>query len=223
MQDSTQKDADCEKMKRGRPVSITREARCDAIFDALEAVHAKAGLDGATMQAIAMRAGMSKRTLYAIFPSRIALLRSYLDRVTDQFITPLTAAETDLPIAERLVLCLSRNSRHQGYGLPLEILRAFVARVPSSPEIGRDLVQGVMQRELAILASELQRGIARGEIGPEEDAESAAALLLDMVRPWPIESLLDPARLAPPDTIAARRRLAIRVFLHGMNRPSGHP
>jgi AcrR family transcriptional regulator len=220
MHDTTQRGAVCQKTRRGRPVALSCEARRAAIFAALEAVHAEAGLDGATMQAIASRAGMSKRTLYEIFPSRTALLRCYLDTVADQFISPLPEIETGLPIAERLERMLSRNARHQGYGLPLEILRAFVAQVPVSPDIGRDLVEGVMQRDLAILTEEIERGIARGEIAPDEDAESAAALLLDMVRPWPVESLLDPARLAPPDAFAARRRLAIRVFLNGMAAPA---
>ncbi len=167
------------------------------------------------MQTIARHAGMSKRTLYDVFPSRTALLRAYMDKVAEQFIQPLSASETAMPIAERLTRLMSRNARHQGYGLPLEILRAFMAQVPACPEIGRDLVDRLMQRDLRILTEELDRGVARAEI-TLDDTGQAAALLLDMLRPWPLESLLDPSRLASPEGFADRTRLAIRVFLGGV-------
>jgi AcrR family transcriptional regulator len=205
----------CDPGRRGRPVTLSPEARREVIFAALEEVHAEAGLDGATMQAIARHAGMSKRTLYDVFSSRTALLRAYMDKVADQFIQPLPETETAMPISERLTRLMSRNARHQGYGLPLEILRTLMAQVPTCPEIGRDLVERLMRRDLRILTEELDRGVARAEI-KLEDTGQAAALLLDMLRPWPLESLLDPARLASPEEFAARTRLAVRVFLNGV-------
>lgn len=215
MKSDTQRTERSGGHRRGRPIALSCEDRREAIFAALESVHAESGLEGATMQAIAQRAGMSKRTLYDMFPGRTALLRCYMDRVAGQFITPLPTKDTDLPIAERLDRVLSQNARHQGYGLPLEILRAFMAQVPTVPEIGRDLVDRLMQRDLRILAEELERGVAMGEL-MLEDKMQAAALLLDMVRPWPLEALLDPARLATPEMFAARRGLAIEVFLRGV-------
>lgn len=202
------------KIRRGRPVTHSCADRRDAIFAALEAVHADCGLDGATMETIAARAGMSKRTLYTAFPSRSALFRAYLTTVANGFIRPLPETDTALPIAARLEHVLSQG-RDRGYGLPLEILRAFVAQVPHAPDIGRDLVQTVMRRDMSILKIELDRGLARGEIAIT-DTTAAALLLLDMVRPWPLESLLDPACLATPETISARQKLAIRVFLRGL-------
>lgn len=166
------------------------------------------------METIAARAGMSKRTLYETFPSRSALFRAYIDKVADSFISPLPDADTALPTAARLERVLSNGIRREGYGLPLEILRAFIAQVPYAPDIGRDLVQTLLRRDLTLLQTELDRGVARAEIAIEDTAE-AAALLLDMVRPWPLESLLDPACLATPDALAARQKLAIRVFVAG--------
>ncbi|NCQ24461.1 MAG: TetR/AcrR family transcriptional regulator [Rhodobacteraceae bacterium CG17_big_fil_post_rev_8_21_14_2_50_63_15] len=216
---NTQKPKGHATIRRGRPIIASCDERREAIFSALESVYAEYGLDGATMQVIAQRAGMSKRTLYDIFPGRTALFRTYMEKVAGQFINPLLGSDTDLPVAERLDRVLSQNLRREGYGLPLEILRAFMAQVPATPEIGRDLVDRLMQRDLSILISELDRSVMRGEI-TLEDTTSAAALLLDMVRPWPLEALLDPARLATPKDFAERRGLAIRVFLNGV---VGHP
>lgn len=215
MRDGTRREQAQSKIRRGRPVTRSCEDRRDAIFASLEAVHAERGLDGATMEAIAAHAGMSKRTLYAAFSSRNALFRAYINKVADAFIRPLPDADTALPIAARLERVLSQGVRHQGYGLPLEILRAFIAQVPQAPDIGRDLVQTLMRRDLSILKAELDRGLDRSEIAVA-DTTDAALLLLDMVRPWPLESLLDPTCLATPEALAMRQRLAIRVFLNGL-------
>lgn len=202
------------KTRRGRPVTCSCEDRREAIFAALEAVHADCGLEGATMEAIASRAGMSKRTLYTAFASRSALFRAYIDKVANGFIRPLPDSDTALPIAERLERLLLQG-RHHGYGLPLEILRAFVAEVPRAPENGRDLVQTLMRRDMLILKTELDRGLGRGEIAVT-DTTAAALLLFDMLRPWPLESLLDPGCLVTPEGLEARQKLAIQVFLNGI-------
>ncbi|MBS4009743.1 MAG: TetR/AcrR family transcriptional regulator [Roseovarius sp.] len=215
MRDGTRREQAQNKIRRGRPVTRSCKDRRDAIFASLEAVHAERGLDGATMEAIAAHAGMSKRTLYAAFSSRSALFRAYINKVADAFIRPLSDTDTALPIAARLERVLSQGVRHQGYGLPLEILRAFIAQVPQAPDIGRDLVQTLMRRDLSILKAELDRGLDRSEIAVA-DTTDAALLLLDMVRPWPLESLLDPTCLATPQALAMRQRLAIRVFLNGL-------
>ena len=66
-----------------------------------------------------------------------------------------------------------------------------------------------------ILADELERGCTRGEVAIDDIPAAAALLLLDMLRPWPMESLLDPRRVPDDATFAAWLDLAISVFLHG--------
>jgi len=204
-----------DKCGRGRPVTQTAEARRAEVFAALESIYNDAGLDGATMACLAARAGMSKRTLYSVFPSRAALLRAYLHRVGGDFIRPLPAHDRDLPVAARLERLLSQRPRQQDFGLPLAVLRLIIAETPVTPDVGRDLVDRIFALDHQIIKDELDLGVARGEvlIG---DTGQAAALLLDMVRPWPLESLLDPARVPTSADMAARRALAIEVFLNGI-------
>lgn len=203
------------KCGRGRPVTQTAEVRRAEVFTALESIYNDAGLDGATMACLASRAGMSKRTLYSVFPSRAALLRAYLHRVGDDFIRPLPAHERGLPVATRLERLLSQRPRQQGFGLPLEVLRLIIAETPVTPDVGRDLVNRIFALDQQIIKDELDLGVARGEV-VIDDTGQAAALLLDMVRPWPLESLLDPARVPTSADMAARRALAIEVFLNGI-------
>lgn len=203
------------KFRRGRPITQTAEDRRAEIFAALESIYNDAGLEGASMACLAARAGMSKRTLYSVFASRTALLRAYLHRVGDDFIRPLPAHERSLPIAARLERLLSQRPRQQGFGLPLEVLRLIIAETPAAPEVGRDLVDRIFAVDHQIIRDELDLGVARGEV-TTDDTVQAAALLLDMVRPWPLESLLDPGRVPTSADMAARRALAIRVFLNGI-------
>ncbi|WP_300550928.1 TetR/AcrR family transcriptional regulator [Roseovarius sp.] len=207
-------EAETAGFRRGRPVALSAEERRTEIFAALESIYEDAGLDGATMDCLAKRAAMSKRTLYSMFPSRTALLRAYLHQVGDDFIRPLTAEDRTLPIAERLERILSQRPRQQGCGLPLEVLRLIITETPAMRDVGRELVDRIIAVDHRIIADELDLGVARGEI-VIEDTMQAAALLLDMIRPWPLESLLDPARLPTPLMMNERRSLAIRVFLNG--------
>ena len=67
-------EAETAGFRRGRPVALSAEERRTEIFAALESIYEDAGLDGATMDCLAKRAAMSKRTLYALYASRDQLL-----------------------------------------------------------------------------------------------------------------------------------------------------
>ncbi|WP_111402356.1 MULTISPECIES: TetR/AcrR family transcriptional regulator [Meridianimarinicoccus] len=200
----------------GRPVALPPETRRTRIFEALEAVYTDTGLDGASMDAIARRAGMSKRTLYAMFSGRDDLLHAYLDRVGGGFVRRLDASERCLPLAERLNCLLTPRAQPAGYGLPVEILRAIIAQVPTRPEIGRDLVMRLAAANRRVVTEELDRAVADGAL-TRIDTSAAADLLLDMVRPWPVECLLDPTCIPDADGLSARRALAVSVFLGGVS------
>jgi AcrR family transcriptional regulator len=195
-------------------VVLPPAARQQRIFEALEAVYLENGLDGASMDAVAARAGMSKRTIYAIFASRAELLRSYLEQYGGGFIRPLPVEARGLPLAARLRQMISPELCRGGFSLPLEILRGLVAEMPVAPEIACGVLERTSDLYRQMLADELERGCARGEIALE-DVPAAAGLLLDMLRPWPMESLLDPARVPDDDTFNARLDLAISIFVKG--------
>lgn len=200
--------------RRGRPIVLPPEERQKRIFEALETVYRETGLDGASMDALASCAGMSKRTIYAIFPSRAALLQAYLEQDGGGFIRPVPDGMGDRPLAERLRLTLPSELGPCGLGLPWEILRGLVAERRAAPGAACGMLERTTDAYRRILADELHRGCVRGEV-EIDDVEAAAALLLDMLRPWPIETLLDPGRLPDAATMAARLDMAISIFLQG--------
>lgn len=62
--------------RRGRPVVIAADARRRTILAAAEQVFAAEGYANASMAAIAQTAGMSKKTIYALFPNKRALFEA---------------------------------------------------------------------------------------------------------------------------------------------------
>jgi len=205
--------------RRGRPVVLAPQERQKRIFDALETVYRAAGLEGASMDALASCAGMSKRTIYALFPSRAALFQAYLEQYGGSFLRPVPAEARERPLAERLRLVLSPEMGRGGFGLPLEILRGLIADRSAAPEVACAVLRRTCDVYRGILEEELKRGIALGEV-EIGDVPSAAAMLFDMLRPWPVETMLDPGRMPDAATIAARQDLAIKVFLRGTTPPA---
>lgn len=196
--------------RRGRPVVLETAERREHILSALEQVYQAHGLAGATMDAIAKQAGMSKRTLYTIFPDRMALLQAYLERLTANFVQPLDTREQALPFADRMRLILLPRSC-SGHGLPLDILRVIIAETAGNPDIGRRFGREMSDRKRAVVRAELRRAQQRGELSLP-DPEATADLLIDMVKPKLLETLLDPTRLPTDADLAQRFDLAIQVF-----------
>ncbi|MFN3615963.1 MAG: TetR/AcrR family transcriptional regulator [Rubrimonas sp.] len=209
---------DPKPARGGRPPRLTAEARAACVMQAMEAVIAERGLHGASMDAIAMKAGMSKRTVYALFPSRDALFAAWAEAVRELLVRPLAPEECDLPLLDRLRRMLGREVERAASESRLHVLRALIAEAPRHPAIARAFHDAIPMAARRLLAAELTRAVARGEIDvPDPDA--AAALLLDMTCVNPIAMLLNPdAGPVCRQTAADRLDLALNVFLHGVAR-----
>jgi AcrR family transcriptional regulator len=203
------------RARRGRPSSATEAERRRQVLDSLDAIYAQSGIDGLSMNEVARQAGMSKRTLYAIFGDRTALFVAYLERLKAEALRPLGPEMAGAPIEARLRALLRPVPGGPGLHLPLSLLRAIVAEVPDRPELGARLVESACIEAGQTIRAELDRAAAAGEI-VAADTDALAALLLDMVRPSPLEALLAPDRV--PDAAALDRRfdLALEVFLSGI-------
>lgn len=207
--------------RRGRPPRYAPGERERRILDAMERVVAAAGLAGASMDAIAREAGMSKRTVYGVFKSRDALFEAWVRRARAAVVRPLAPAERDLPLACRLERLLRRELEAGVAAARFTVLRAVVAEAERQPELARALVREGAEAARAIVRDELARAAAAGEIAVADPA-AAAALLCDMVHPSPLDRLLDPERGPPSKAEAgARLDLAVDIFLHGVRRRGG--
>jgi Transcriptional regulator len=207
----------CAPRKRGRPVQMDFEAREAMILDATHGLMMERGFDQVTMSAIARRAGMSKRTLYAHFDSQEVLLGRVMARVSANIFQPLPEEDQDKPFAERLRLLLTFNKPPGSDRQKLEFLRTIVARAQTYPALARGLVHNGRGRLTGYVRDEIVREITAGRLSlAPEQAELSADLLVSMAFGDPLARLLDPDFPEPtPVLLATRRDLAIGLFLDG--------
>lgn len=204
--------------KRGRPVSMCPNARESAVLDAAIALMSECGPEGVTMTDIARRAGMSKRTLYALYPSREELLGAGLARISKSLFRTLRPEERASSLKERLRILLTFNPMREPPEVLLEILRLVIAGARTYPDLGRSLSCSGPKLIVDLVAMELREARSVGEISlAEEEIDRAAELLVDMVVGNTIPALLDPDCLLTDPTLQAERRdLALRIFLEGV-------
>ncbi len=150
---------------RGRPRSETAR---QAILAAAGDLMLSGGLGAATMDAIAVRAGVSKATIYKWWPSRGAVaLDGFLDRVVGTLAIPegLSAAESLTWQINALVTLLRDTTAGP-------LMRALVAAAQSDPDIARSLRERWLAPRRAVSLAVLRAGIDRGELRPDMDTEA---------------------------------------------------
>lgn len=146
------------------------------------------GLRGVSMDDLAAELGMSKKTLYAHFPSKAALLESVvLDKFGDveNDVKRITSSHDDfLKILHRLLACLQEHA--------MEIQPAFLRDVRrEAPELftlAEDKRRRIIQRHFGKLLNEGKRaGIVRKDV-------STAVVIEILLGAW--RSMLEPSIMA---------------------------
>ncbi len=206
---------DSRARKRGRPIELSTAEREAAILDSAEVLLAETGIKGASMAAIAKAAGMSKRTLYEVFPSRAALFEACIRRIRLSLIRPLDGKDSGLPLKERLLKIFEPEARNADLTVPSAIVRAVINEAHNHPELGQIFMREGPMIARAAVRDEITRAIDDGEIALSNPM-LGAEMLCDMVFENPIDRLVEPDR-APRTAQQAqdRLRLAIDVFLNG--------
>ncbi len=204
--------------RKGRPVQMDTEERRDLILDAVEEFMVARGLRQTSMDAVAKRAGMSKRTVYEIFGSRESLFTECLIRRSHRLLPPLTPCQQGLPLAQRLDELLTFNLTRVSARQSVEMLRSVISSARDYPGLGRHIHKACMGRLYDMVANELLEGARRGEISLlPEDAQLHASLLTDMALENPLVPLLDAdATLEDTEEKKMRRRLAVSIYLAGL-------
>lgn len=201
--------------RRGRPPVLAPQERRDLILDALQKVFDRTGMSGVTMAAVAREAGMSKRTLYAAFDDRAALLEAFTERQMERTVRELSPEEEALPLAERLRILLAPSEATRSLALPFAITRTIIAEAPERPDMAQRIFAKGLPKVRRVLERELARAAERGE-AEISDAARTAELLADMARPSPLDRLVEPDRDTDMARVEARFELGLSVFLRGI-------
>jgi len=156
--------------RQGRPRS---EARRAAILAAAGELMLEGGLQAATMEAIAARAGVGKATIYKWWPSRAAVaLEGFMVSAADSWSLP-----EDATAPEALQVLVTSAVRLFAGTLTGQLMRSLAADAQSQPEIARALREQWFGPRRAVTAEIIRKGIDKGELRADLDL----AVTLDLI------------------------------------------
>jgi AcrR family transcriptional regulator len=159
---------DIRPRRPGRP----RSARVDrAVLDAVLPLLVETGLEGLTIDALAVRAGVGKAAIYRRWATKEAIVADAFRAINDQVTMPDTGSVRDD------MLQLMREYLRVTLGVSGEpILPRIASAALSSPLLREIFWEHALMPRRRALASILHRGQARGEVR----ADLTLELVLDM-------------------------------------------
>lgn len=200
----------------GRPTREQAEARFEELLDTALDLFLEHGFELATIEMIATRMNMTKRTVYAKFPDKSALFIASVQRAIERQIVPPEALraldrgdlrETLRAIGQqRIGLVMTRNGLRLQRIINTESFRFPHLLMLNYNQSGRPVTEFIVEL--------LEREIARGAIRTA-DSMLAASVFLSMVVSGPVRQIVAGV---PPEVDEIERIVdfAVDVFLDGM-------
>ena len=163
------------------------ERKRQAVLEAARTAFRENGVDGTSMDALAARAGVSKRTVYHHFPSKQALVRQLMSEMWEKGQKQIRVKyDGNKPLEPQLLTLVGAEIELACNAEYLGLLRVAIGHLFYSPEDLQGEVDLLLERDTALsrwLAAARDDG--RLDI---DDAEFAATQLLNLVRGacfWP--------------------------------------
>lgn len=161
-------------LRPGRP----RSGRADrAILDAARELLIEDGFAGLRLEHVAARAGVGKATIYRRWPSKEALAQALLADLAAPHIAVADSGDTREELLAA-VLNPMRAVTETDFG---PVIRALLSQIASNPRLGDPFRATVVQARRAEVGRLVRRGIERGDLRPDADAELATELLVGPV------------------------------------------
>lgn len=196
--------------RSGRPKDNAKRA---AIIKAARELFASQPFDLVTMESVAIRAGVSKMTVYSHFHDKETLFETIVLATSDQMIDSLSAPERDGSLRERLIavgtvvlsVILGSDICTMAHTLP-PALRANRALADRFYAAGPGRVR-------AALAAIIAESAGRGELAVDDPDQAADDLVSLWEGSMPAKIAFGLAGLSTPDEIARRASRGTEVFL----------
>lgn len=172
------------------PSSLSARKRAD-IVEAAAALFREDGFAATSMDRIARRAGVSKRTVYNHFPGKEELFQECVSVLLRRLDAEAHAGDDPgAPVAERLRAYARRKLRTLLDPEAMATMRALMAELIRAPELGRRLFQIGPLATGTALAGLLRDETARGRLAvADADLDLACAQLTEMIKGplvWPV-------------------------------------
>ena len=166
----------------GRPSRAEAERLGDRILDVATDAFLREGYGGASIEAIARRARISKRTFYSRFKNKAALFGAVVHRVVERLRPPDTAGMFEGGSLEEILRRLARYILAAALSpQALALHRVILAEAVRFPELAAVVAeQGGSREAVQRIAALLERERAAGHLGIA-DTVFAATQFLQMV------------------------------------------
>jgi AcrR family transcriptional regulator len=199
----------------GRPVVLAECERRRRLFDAAVQIFIAHGYAASTMGAIALAAGMSKKTLYQLFPSKLALFDAVLaDRI---FTFPETEPSSGGSLEDELTHLLIEIANVLLHPERTGLIRLIVADGQAFPELMTAFERLRVQKNLNAVEQWLDRHRDSGVLQIANVSEAARFLFGMTIAEPTLLALLNAPRSDDDPSLQQRIRTGVKIFLHGIS------
>jgi AcrR family transcriptional regulator len=199
----------------GRPSRLQSAQLSDRILDVATALFLNHGFGTTSIEAVAKRAGISKRTFYHRFRGKEVLFEAVVRRLIERWMPPFDSALLDAP---NIDAALRRAAEHMlNIALKPEALslhRIVIAEARQFPGLARILHELGAATGVERISRDLERRVGLGELGPC-DARLAAEQFILMVVTGPQRRAMGLGTPLDKTEIAAWIDSTVWLFLDG--------
>ena len=201
---------------RGRPKLSSDEQQAGAIARQARDLFVENGYARTSMEEIAARRRISKRTLYRLFPSKAAIFGAIVDDHRNSMLA-LPGDYDDLPLEEAIGRIFLVDIDEETHRKRIEVLRLVIVEGRQFPELTALLQEHGGDKSLTMLTQWLEAQARRGRIDIE-DAATTAKMLMDVmfgaIALQGVEGLQWPGG----DAWRLHLRRSIHIFVNGVRR-----
>jgi TetR/AcrR family transcriptional regulator, mexJK operon transcriptional repressor len=200
----------------GRPTRDASEQLRDRILDVATELLFSHGYGATSIEAIARRARVSKRTFYQRFPDKPALMSAVIVRLIDSLRPPAHVPLTEGGSLEQILIHLGSLILHAALTpRVLQLQRLIVAESARFPDLASAVAKsGGRQEAVAIISQLLLRHGRSAAITPE-DAGFASQQFLQMIVSLPQLRQIGLGAPMTPEELEAWVRNSVAIFLDG--------
>ncbi len=200
----------------GRPTREQAEARHEELLDTSLDLFLEHGFELATIEMIAARVRMTKRTVYARYPDKASLFRVAVQRAIERQIVPQHVLEGldkgDLAESLEAIARLRIEQVMTPNGLRLQ--RIINTESYRFPEIFTANYEQSGKPVIDFVAGLLERAIAAGKVAPTKP-ELAASAFMSMVVGGQVRTIVS-GRMPAHKELDEKVRFTVRLLLDGL-------